>query len=97
MYDIIHLCKKLHMKTITNLGGTIWKTLSMRLSALIWSKALIYLCLGTGVYFSIRTRFLQVRHIKDMVKYLFGGGDSSAGSIFLSSLCNVSCRSCWYR
>ena len=49
------------------------------LSALIWSKALIYLCLGAGVYFSIRTRFLQIRHIKDMVKYLFNGGDSSAG------------------
>ncbi|MGH4123969.1 MAG: alanine/glycine:cation symporter family protein [Clostridium sp.] len=49
------------------------------LSSLIWSKALIYLCLGTGIYFSIRTRFLQVRHIKDMVRYLFGGGDSSEG------------------
>lgn len=49
------------------------------ISSLIWSKALIYLCLGTGVYFSLRTRFLQVRHIKDMVKYLFGGGDSSEG------------------
>jgi AGCS family alanine or glycine:cation symporter len=49
------------------------------ISGLIWSKALIYLCLGTGVYFSIRTKFLQVRHIKDMVKYLFTGGDSSQG------------------
>ena len=48
-------------------------------SGLIWSKALIYLCLGTGIYFSLRTRFLQIRHIKDMVKYLFGGGDSSQG------------------
>ena len=49
------------------------------LSNLIWSPALIYLCLGTGVYFSLRTRFLQVRHIKDMVKYLFTGGDSTQG------------------
>ena len=49
------------------------------LSTLIWSKALIYLCLGTGVYFTIRTRFLQVRHIKDMVKCLFGAGDSNEG------------------
>jgi len=46
---------------------------------IIWSKALIYLCLGTGIYFSLRTRFLQVRHLKDMVKYLLGGGDSSQG------------------
>jgi len=49
------------------------------LSSLIWSPALIYLCLGTGIYFSLRTRFLQVRHIKSMVKYLFTGGDSSQG------------------
>ncbi len=48
-------------------------------SSLIWSNALIYLCLGTGVYFSVRTRFLQIRHIKHMVKYLFSGGDSSQG------------------
>ena len=49
------------------------------LSDLIWSKALIYLCLGTGIYFSVRTRFLQVRHIKDMVRFLFAGGDSKRG------------------
>ena len=49
------------------------------LNELIWSNALIYLCLGTGIYFSLRTRFLQVRHIKDMAKYLFSGGDSSQG------------------
>ena len=50
-----------------------------QISNLIWSPALIYLCLGTGIYFSIRTRFLQIRHIKDMVRYLFTGGDSSQG------------------
>ena len=48
-------------------------------SGLIWSNALIYLCLGTGIYFSFRTRFLQIRHLKHMVKYLFSGGDSSHG------------------
>lgn len=46
---------------------------------IIWSKALIYLCLGAGIYFSLRTRFLQIRHLKHMVTYLFGGGDSSSG------------------
>ncbi len=49
------------------------------LNGIIWSNALIYLCLGAGVYFSLRTRFVQVRHIKDMVRYLFQGGDSSRG------------------
>ncbi|KQS27908.1 sodium:alanine symporter family protein [Dyadobacter sp. Leaf189] len=46
---------------------------------LIWSKALIGLCLATGIYFSVVTRFLQVRYIKDMVKLLFGGKASAQG------------------
>jgi Na+/alanine symporter len=29
-------------------------------------NALIVLCLGTGLYFSIRTRFLQVRHQRNV-------------------------------
>ncbi|MDR2120359.1 MAG: alanine:cation symporter family protein [Tannerella sp.] len=39
----------------------------------------IILCLGTGVYFSIRTNFLQLRYLKDMVKMLFAGKSSSRG------------------
>jgi len=50
-----------------------------KVSELIWSNALIFLCLGSGIYFSLRTRFLQIRHIKHMVQYLFTGGDSSHG------------------
>ncbi|WP_139488830.1 alanine/glycine:cation symporter family protein [Brevibacillus dissolubilis] len=49
------------------------------LNDLIWSQALIYLCLGTGLFYSIATRFLQVRHIKDMVKLIFEGKSSEAG------------------
>ena len=49
------------------------------LNNLLWSQALIYLCLGTGLYFSIVTRFMQVRHIKDMMKLLVGGGSSEQG------------------
>jgi alanine or glycine:cation symporter, AGCS family len=49
------------------------------LNALIWSPALIYLCLGAGLYFSVRTRFLQVRHMRRMVKLLFGGQASAQG------------------
>ena len=46
---------------------------------IIWSNALILLCLGTGIYFSIVTRFLQVRYLKDMVMLLFGGHSSAKG------------------
>ncbi|MGH4050030.1 MAG: alanine/glycine:cation symporter family protein [Clostridium sp.] len=50
-----------------------------KISELIWSKALIYLCLGSGIYFSFRTRFLQIRLIKDMAKHLFSGSESKHG------------------
>ena len=46
---------------------------------IIWSNALIILCLATGIYFSIVTRFLQVRYLKDMVSLLFGGESSAKG------------------
>lgn len=46
---------------------------------IIWSNALILLCMGTGIYFSIATRFLQVRYIKKMVQLLFGGKSSEKG------------------
>ena len=49
------------------------------LNDIVWSNALIYLCLGTGLYFSIRTRFLQVRHIKEMGKLLFDGESTDSG------------------
>ena len=49
------------------------------LNGLIWSNALILLCLGAGIYFSFVTRFVQVRLIKDMVKLLFSGKSSEQG------------------
>ncbi|WP_373974089.1 alanine:cation symporter family protein [Chitinibacter sp. SCUT-21] len=49
------------------------------LNGLIWSPALIYLCLGVGVYFSIRTRFMQVRHLREMIRLMFDGKASDEG------------------
>ncbi|MDP0501243.1 MAG: alanine/glycine:cation symporter family protein [Verrucomicrobiota bacterium JB022] len=49
------------------------------LNGIIWSPALIFLALGTGLYFSFATRFLQLRHVKDMFSYLFGGDKSHQG------------------
>ncbi|MDH4618579.1 alanine/glycine:cation symporter family protein [Brevibacillus sp. AY1] len=49
------------------------------LNDLIWSQALIYLCLGTGLFYSIATRFLQIRHLKDMIVLMFDGKSSDAG------------------
>ncbi len=49
------------------------------LNGWIWSPALIYLCLGAGLYFSIRTRFMQVRGLNEMIRLMFHGKASDAG------------------
>ena len=49
------------------------------LNSIIWSPALIYLCLGVGLYFSIRTRFVQVRGFGEMIRLMFVGKKSFAG------------------
>ncbi|MEX6501891.1 alanine/glycine:cation symporter family protein [Pseudomonas zhanjiangensis] len=49
------------------------------LNGLVWSPALIYLCLGVGLYFSLRGRFLQVRHFKEMIKLMFTGRTDEHG------------------
>jgi AGCS family alanine or glycine:cation symporter len=45
----------------------------------VWSSALIYLCLGTGLFFSILTRFVQVRMFGEMIRLLFSGKESDRG------------------
>lgn len=49
------------------------------LNGIIWSKALIFLCLGVGLFYSIATRFLQIRHFFHMIKLMFEGKSSEAG------------------
>ncbi len=40
------------------------------ISAWIWSPPLVVLCLFAGLYFSLRTRFVQVRHFGEMIRLL---------------------------
>ena len=49
------------------------------LNGVIWASPLIFTCLGLGLIFSILTRFLQVRHVKEMIKLTFNGKSSEAG------------------
>ncbi|BBJ95281.1 hypothetical protein Xcc1_10110 [Xanthomonas campestris pv. campestris] len=49
------------------------------INGIVWSKALIFMCLGAGVYFTIRTRFMQVRGFVEMVRLTVGGQKSDAG------------------
>jgi len=46
---------------------------------IVWSPALIALCLGVGLYFSVRSRFLQVRHVGEMIRLMFEGKSSERG------------------
>ena len=48
-------------------------------NGIIWSPALIYLCLGAGLFYSIMTRFVQVRLFGEMIKLLFSGKSSDQG------------------
>ncbi|MFD2445129.1 alanine/glycine:cation symporter family protein [Bacillus sp. CGMCC 1.16607] len=49
------------------------------LNGVLWSAPVIYTLLGVGLVFSILTRFLQVRHLKEMVVLMFQGKSSKAG------------------
>ncbi|MFS0766200.1 alanine/glycine:cation symporter family protein [Peribacillus phoenicis] len=49
------------------------------LNGVLWSSPVIYILLGVGLLFSILTRFLQVRHIKEMILLMFQGKSSEAG------------------
>lgn len=49
------------------------------LNSVIWSPALIYLCLGAGLFFSFITRFVQIRHFREMWRLLMSGKSSEQG------------------
>jgi AGCS family alanine or glycine:cation symporter len=55
----------------TNLVGT--------LGDYVWSTALISLCLGAGLFYSILTRFVQVRLFSEMIRLLFSSKESDKG------------------
>jgi len=49
------------------------------LNGLIWSPALIYLCLAAGLFYSLQTKFVQVRLFKEMYTLLLSGKNSKQG------------------
>ena len=59
---------------------------------LVWSDALVYLCLITGVYFTARMKFPQIRLIGDMVRLLIGKGSQSGISSFQAFATTVGSR-----
>lgn len=55
----------------------VFSTVVNQLDSLIWSMALVGLCLGAGFYLSLRLGFPQVRLIADMLRLLFGDKKAS--------------------
>ena len=55
----------------------------------VWSNWLVYLCLGSGIYFSLRTKFSQVRNLKEMVHLLFAGEKSEEGISSFQGFCTA--------
>ncbi|WP_346844159.1 alanine/glycine:cation symporter family protein [uncultured Rothia sp.] len=48
-------------------------------NGIIWSPVLVYLCLIVGVFFTIRTRLLQIRKIPTMIRSTFKGDSTAEG------------------
>ena len=62
----------------------IWLTAAVEaVNGWVWSPALVALCLLAGLYFTLRTRFVQVRRFGEMFRLLFGsaGKDKKATGI----------------
>ena len=55
------------------------ESLLASINGIIWSKALIFMCLGAGIFFTIRTRFMQVRGFVEMFRLTVSGESSAAG------------------
>jgi len=49
------------------------------INGVIWSPVLIYTCLAAGLFFSVLTRFVQLRLVKEMIRLLFSGQSSEKG------------------
>ncbi|WP_159565905.1 alanine/glycine:cation symporter family protein [Budvicia diplopodorum] len=50
-----------------------FESLVDQVNSLLWDHVLIFLLCGTGIYFTIRLGFIQIRHFGSGLKALFGG------------------------
>lgn len=61
------------------LRGTGMQNIVDTVNGVIWGPALVFLCLGAGLAFSVLTRFVQVRQFREMVRLLFASKASARG------------------
>lgn len=53
----------------------------------IWSDALVYLALAVGIYFTIATKGVQFRYLKEMIRLLFDKNSSGQGVTSFQAFC----------
>lgn len=71
----------------------IFTSIVQQISSHLMGISLVILCLGAGLYFSIRTKFLQLRFIKHMIGLLFDNKSSKQGiSSFQAFMLSLSGR-----
>lgn len=56
-------------------------------SGMVWSLGLVVFALGAGLFFSIVTRFVQIRYFKEMIKLLFDKGEPESGVSSFQAFC----------
>jgi len=58
-----------------------------QVNAIVWNPALVVLLLGAGLYFSVRTRFVQVRKFSTMLRSLFSKKEDGKGISSFEAFC----------
>ncbi|MEW9676629.1 alanine/glycine:cation symporter family protein [Lentibacillus sp. L22] len=53
----------------------------------VWSLGLVFFALGAGLFFSIITRFVQIRYFKEMIKLLFNKENTDSGVSSFQAFC----------
>ena len=61
----------------------------IKLDTIVWSNPIIFLILGSAVFFTIILKGVQVRNIKHQIQLLFGANDSDAGISPFATVCTV--------
>lgn len=56
-----------------------FETIVKSINDIVWSNALIFVALASGLFYSFKTKFVQVRMFREMIKLLFGGKSSERG------------------
>lgn len=44
-----------------------------QINGVLWGPVMLFLLLGTGILYTIKLRFLQIRRLKNIFKQTFGG------------------------